>query len=156
MPAKYHPACRVAPALVVLFFCLTAFGCQRTEVNREIGHLHDTDKQVRQAAIKALVRIGAPAVDPLIKALKEKNPDVQTAAAKALGLIGDKRAVLPLVEMMKNSYDVELMFEIAVALTQIGDERACGALQTASKDSSSFISGVARKVLPQSGLCKQK
>lgn len=156
MPVKYAPVRRVVSVLAVVFFCLAGFGCQRNEVNREIGHLHDTDKEVRQEAVKALVRIGPPAVEPLIKALREKNPDVQAAAAKALGLIGDKRAVMPLVDMMKNSYNVELMFEIAVALTQIGDERACGALQTASRNSSDLISSAARKVLSQSGLCKQK
>lgn len=127
---------------------------QKPDVQEEILNLTATDKEVREAAVKALIQIGPPAVAPLIKSLKNKNPSVQAAAAKALGIIGDKRAVVPLINMMKNSYDIELMFEVAVALSQIGDERACDALKTASHDPNSFVSKIAKKILAESGLCK--
>jgi len=146
-------------ALACLFLSLFfgAQACQRKpDVQEEIQNLQATDKDVREAAVMALVQIGPAAVEPLIKSLKAENPSVQAAAAKALGLIGDKRAVVPLIDMMKNSYDIELMFEVAVALSQIGDQRACDALKTASHDSNSFVSKIAKKILAQSGLCKSK
>lgn len=147
--------------LVVICLFLTVFlgfqSCrQKPDVQEEIQNLAATDKDVREAAVKALVQIGPAAVDPLIKSLKTKNPSVQAAAAKALGIIGDKRAVVPLIDMMKNSYNIELMFEVFIALSQIGDERACDALKTASYDSNSFVSKIAKKILAESGLCKSK
>ena len=40
-------------------------------------------------------------MEPLIAALKDENPGVRTEAAKALGEIGDARAVQPLIEALK-------------------------------------------------------
>ena len=151
--SRITPVLASACLLVVLFFGLQA--CQqKPDVQEEIQNLQATDKDVREAAVRALVQIGPPAVEPLIKALKMDNPNVQAAAAKALGLIGDKRAVMPLIDMMTSSYNIELMFEVAVALSQIGDKRACDALETASHNANSFISKIAKKMMAESGLCK--
>ena len=49
------------------------------------------------------VKIGAPAVEPLIAALKDGNSDVRKAAAGALGVIGDARAVRPLIAALEGS-----------------------------------------------------
>jgi HEAT repeat protein len=46
----------------------------------------------RKKAIDALVKIGTPAVISLIKKLKDRNPDVQEAAAEALDRIGTRVA----------------------------------------------------------------
>jgi HEAT repeat protein len=56
---------------------------------------HDWDK---------CVALGALAVEPLIAALKDENSDVRQAAAKALGKIGDPRAVEPLIAALKDYY----------------------------------------------------
>lgn len=52
-------------------------------------------ESVQKKASDALFQIGAPAVEPLIAALKDANPDVRGNAAYALGLIKDPRAVEP-------------------------------------------------------------
>lgn len=53
----------------------------------------------------ALVQIGAPAVDPLIAALKHQHPDVRFWAIRALGELGDSRAIEPLQRHI--AHDIE-------------------------------------------------
>jgi hypothetical protein len=48
------------------------------------------------------VEIGAPAVEPLIAALKHDDRRVRQAAAGALGRIGDTRAVEPLMDALQD------------------------------------------------------
>ncbi len=55
---------------------------------------------LRKNAIAALVKIGPPAIDPLIKALKGKEPRVRAGAAQALGVLSEKKAIAPLVEAL--------------------------------------------------------
>jgi HEAT repeat protein len=59
--------------------------------------------QVRKAAIEALVNIGAPAVEPLITALESKDFHVWADAAKALGKIGDLRAIPSLINVLNTA-----------------------------------------------------
>lgn len=47
-------------------------------------------------AAAAIVKIGPRAVEPLITALEDENPNVRNAAAEALGKLGDPRAIKPL------------------------------------------------------------
>ena len=57
---------------------------------------------VRKGAIEALGKIGEPATEPLIGALKDESRDVRLTAAWALGYIGDEEAVKPLVHAQKD------------------------------------------------------
>ncbi|MEA1905871.1 MAG: HEAT repeat domain-containing protein [Euryarchaeota archaeon] len=65
---------------------ITAFGAQ--------------DKNVRQRAVKALVKIGESAVDPLINALGDEDRWVRWWAAGMLGTIDDTRVVEPLIKAL--------------------------------------------------------
>lgn len=139
-------------------FCLVCgliMGCQQRAIEKEIKNLKSTDYEVREAAVAALISIGKPSVDALIASLKDENPSVQIAAARALGKIGDSRAIGPLIELIKTSLDVDLMFEVAVALSAIGDDRACEMLRELEGKGSSFISKMVRKHLIESGFCTQ-
>jgi HEAT repeat protein len=62
---------------------------------------HWGDADVRKAAAEALVKIGAPAVEPLIAALKDEVEWVRKAAAWALVKIGAP-AVEPLIAALKD------------------------------------------------------
>jgi len=73
---------------------------------------------VRETAIR-LVKIGRPAVDALIVALKDKHPDVRSGAAYALGEIRDPRAVGSLIIALKDK-DNNVRKEVADALAKIG------------------------------------
>jgi hypothetical protein len=59
----------------------------------------------RYAAMEALKAIGAPAIDPLIAVLKDRDKDAGTraAAARALGEMDDTRLVEPLITSLKDA-----------------------------------------------------
>lgn len=46
---------------------------------------------------RAIIKIGKPAVEPLISALKDDDNEIRNAAADALGTIKDTRAINPLI-----------------------------------------------------------
>jgi len=83
-----------------------------------------------QQVIAALVKLGTGAVESLIPLLNDEEWTIYTGVAKALGQIGDARAVEPLISQLKaetddgsGSIDVR-NGSIAKALGQIGDVRA--------------------------------
>ena len=62
-----------------------------------IEALSDTNRDIRDEAVNALVKLGPAAIDPLVAALKSKNDVVRQEATGALGRIRDPRAVEPLI-----------------------------------------------------------
>lgn len=93
--------------------------------------LKDRDSGVRDSALKALVNLGEPAVAPLILSLdnvESKAADsaddaqawrMREAAARALGMLRDGRAVAPLIACFEDAqFDVRHAAE--EALVQIG------------------------------------
>ncbi|HTX67505.1 MAG TPA: HEAT repeat domain-containing protein [Opitutaceae bacterium] len=70
-----------------------------------------------------LVKLGAPAVAPLIAALKSDDNETQSGAAEALGKLGDRRAVDPLVVLLQNGAQ-EVTAKAAAALGFLGDPAA--------------------------------
>ncbi|MDP7265201.1 MAG: HEAT repeat domain-containing protein, partial [Candidatus Thermoplasmatota archaeon] len=70
-----------------------------------------------------LAKWGEPVVETLIEVLEEGDEWNRPAAAKALGKIGDERAVKPLVKLLED--DNEYIRESAAeALGKIGDIRS--------------------------------
>jgi len=65
--------------------------------NSESGALYWIGKQQWNECVK----IGSPAVEPLIRILDHKEPDIREAAAKVLGGINDAKSVEPLIERLK-------------------------------------------------------
>jgi HEAT repeat protein len=80
------------------------------------------DPAVRGDVVKALGQIGAPAVEPLIAALKDGDESVRDAAAVVLGQAGDPRAVEPLIATFKEEHWSYVRDDLpaAQALGQIG------------------------------------
>ncbi|HVU12331.1 MAG TPA: HEAT repeat domain-containing protein [Phototrophicaceae bacterium] len=70
-------------------------------------------------AEEALIKIGAPAVEELIAALKEDSWGVRVGAVAVLGEIGDVRAVQPLIGTLR--YDGMAKGETGEALVRFGD-----------------------------------
>lgn len=141
----------------ILLIIGLAAGCQKSqedEINTQIEKLHSSSRDVRDAAIDALVKIGAPAVDPLITSLKTNNQDIQASAARALGKIGDKRAIRPLINLLTKSFDIDLMFETVVALSSLDEKEACKELNRLKGESNPIIAQLAKKMLKNSELCK--
>ncbi|MHB0975804.1 MAG: HEAT repeat domain-containing protein [Candidatus Aquicultorales bacterium] len=87
----------------------------------------------KNEAINALVKIGPPAVQPLVDALKDEN--LREYAVRALGMIKDKGAVEPLIAVLEDKESTG-QAEAAKALGSFGDQRAIDPLIGALDDSS--------------------
>lgn len=86
-----------------------------------IALLPDTDHTREGAAfrnivIKALVHVGAPAVEPLLAAVEAPPDSQQTAAAEALARVGDPRAVAVLVRVCETTTSPDVYHRVSDAL----------------------------------------
>ena len=88
---------------------------------RALGYKKDVG--VRTAAVKALVELGEPAVQPLIAALKGENKDVRQAAVEALAKNGEP-AVEPLITALKDYSVREAAAEVLGKIGEPAVERA--------------------------------
>ncbi len=101
--------------------------------------LKDTDKEVRETAMHALVQIKDPSIfDPLVQALKDGSPDVREQAAFGLGQLHDRRAVQPLMGALKDE-NAGVREQAAFALGQLRDPAAVEALAGLIKDSNADV-----------------
>ena len=90
---------------------------------------------VKSAAAEALGSMGASSVPLLIEGLKDENPEVRVASAKALGVIGPEAisAEAALLEMLKEQ-DAAMTKAAALALSGIGSKAALRPLLDALHD----------------------
>lgn len=80
------------------------------------------DKDIGEAAGGGLVKIGAPAVDPLLATLNDPDPALRVRVAGLLGSIKDPRAVPALIAALKDK-DLDVCKSAAAALGLIRDPR---------------------------------
>jgi HEAT repeat protein len=97
----------------------------------------------------ALLKIGTPAVEPLIKSIHKDYPR-RYLAIEVLGRIGDSRVVEPLVRVLRES-DEYTCAAAVTALGLIGDTRAIEPLIPFLYQSSSSLRNSAAKALNQLG-----
>lgn len=114
-----------------------------------IDALCQSDNEREEEAIEeALVNIGKPAVESIIKALKQEDIDLRWGLAKVLGNIGDSRAVEPLIEVLKDeNEDEQVLREAAIALGKLGDARAVDPLTEVLKDEDADVREAAEEAL---------
>lgn len=93
----------------------------KKDVNGLIENLNDPDWDVRNYITDILVKIGEPALEPLIKALENDDLDIRMEAARVLGRIGNKKALDPLVSALKDE-NVNFRKEVASAIDKIIDK----------------------------------
>jgi HEAT repeat protein len=105
---------------------------------------------VRDETKTALVRIGTPAVDPLIHALSHPRPKVRGNAALTLGKIHDSRAIPPLINALKDR-DPEVRMWAAAALAEIPSRQAVKPLISALRDTEGNVRAYAAFALGQIG-----
>jgi HEAT repeat protein len=89
--------------------------------------LRDGDWQVREAAVEALALVGSPAVDLLIKQLRDW--DIRKYAIRALGKIKDERVLDPLLAQLRSDEFKEDATEALVELGQPAVEKLVAALK---------------------------
>jgi HEAT repeat protein len=125
-------------------------------VDELIEQLKDEDWRVREAAAKALGKIGnIRAVEPLSAALRDKDEDVRESAASALEKINPnwhtteeaKRQVPQFIAALRDEYWY-VRKAAAYALGEIGDRWAINALkEVAEKDEVEEVKVIAKEAL---------
>jgi HEAT repeat protein len=107
-----------------------------TTIQQQIDALAASDVIVRDRGRHALVRIGQPAVRPLLEALASTHENVRLEAAQALGEIADPAAATGLIETLDDErFAVRwVAAEALVALGQAGVVALLNALLAASWD----------------------
>ena len=95
--------------------------------------LRDGDWQVREVAIEGIGQIGSPAVDVLLKLLRDW--DVRKSAIMALGKIRDERVLEPLMQQLRND---EFMEDATDALVHLGEPALPGLIK-ALKDKEELV-----------------
>lgn len=108
------------------------------------------DPRVRRLSIHALASIGAPAVERLIDSLKV-GLGVGAGAADALGMVGDPRAVEPLIAALADEERSDTRRSAATALGRFGDPRATLALFAALSDEDEDVGWAAADALGEIG-----
>ncbi len=101
--------------------------------------LKDTDKDVRETALHALVQLRDPSIfEPLVQALSDASPDVREQAAHGLGQLRDRRAIEPLTAALKDA-NADVREQALHALSQFRDRATLPALTAALKDTSADV-----------------
>ena len=86
-----------------------------------------------------LAALGVDAVPEIITAAKHRVPYVRSAAARALGVIGDRRAVAPLADLLARDSFPEVRNEAATSLGRLGGPEATDGLTKAIADSDPYV-----------------
>jgi beta-lactamase regulating signal transducer with metallopeptidase domain len=108
-------------------------------VNALVEALKDTDKDVRETAVNALVQMRDPRIfDPLVAALKDASADVREQAAFGLGQLRDARAVDPLSAALKDQ-NASVREQAVFALGQLRAASAIDAITPALRDTNADV-----------------
>lgn len=146
---NYHVACEDFAALAVM-------GGKGVDAMFELMANQKENVDIRMSVIKAIARVADDRRLPaLMEALKDKELGVQNHAAMALGDIGDKKAVAPLIEVMSTAKDTSgtggVIKFAADALGRLSDPAAVDALIKALEHKTSYVREAAATALGKIG-----
>lgn len=119
-------------------------------INELINALTSTDEVYRRNAIHNLVRIGEPAVLPLINSLKDENFFVRSQVIIALGMIGDYLAVEPLINSLKDD-NAKVRENTVIALGNFSNARIVEPLVNLLKDENPQVRENTSRILHKIG-----
>jgi len=111
----------------------------RERITQILDRLRDTDdtvelEEARIGVSMELISFGRPSVPELLDALEDDLWVVREAAAQALGIIGDLRALEPLLHKAKHDRDRGVRESCIKALGEFGDTRSVDVLVEAVND----------------------
>lgn len=120
---------------------------QKRELERLLA---DLDEPSRHAfAIFSLCQFGSTAVEPLIETLRaDPDPDARYAAARALGMIGDPKAI-PAVTAALTDPEPAVRYCAVEALAPLKAESARGEIRNLLKDKYQWVRERAQKTLDE-------
>lgn len=110
----------------------------QSSVSTLIIALRTEDRRAHTLVVDDLVRIGSPAVEALIVALEDSSPGVRAGAARALGKIGDARALSALIFRLRHDTHAEVR-KSAVWALHMGQTQAIDALIKAFHDGDEWV-----------------
>jgi hypothetical protein len=106
----------------------------------------DGDPQLQKVTLRAIGEIGSEeSTGAVANRLAADNYEVRSAAARALGLIGDTRAIDPLADVLADDEADEVRASAAWALNRIGTERALDVAAEYTDDSAYIVQAEAEK-----------
>ena len=106
--------------------------------------MRDESSTLRAQASVSLARLGVVALPKLVAALRDSRPSARQLAAEALGEIGSREAVAPLVELIETDTSGARL-EAITALGKIGDPAAIDPILSIQRNGSVAIR---RKTIP--------
>ena len=109
----------------------------------------ESDPQLQQVSLRTLGEIGSTdASEAVAQQLLADEPPVRSAAARALGMIGDPRAVAPLEMVLETDAAPEVRGSAAWGLLQIGTEEALSTLRSYEQDEEYLVEAEVKKLTP--------
>jgi ElaB/YqjD/DUF883 family membrane-anchored ribosome-binding protein len=106
----------------------------------------DGDAALQKVTLRALGEVGSEeSTQPVANRLAADSYEVRSAAARALGLLGDTRAIEPLADVLEDDDADEVRASAAWALNQIGTERAHEVLADYADDKAYIVQAEAEK-----------
>ncbi|OQW48786.1 MAG: hypothetical protein A4C66_06020 [Nitrospira sp. HN-bin3] len=127
-------------------YAIAALGKIRDERVLDPLMLQLRHDEFKDDAIDALVALGAPSVEKLIPALRDKDENVRKCAVIALGRIKHSEAIDPLIQMLSDK-DWFTRLTAAAALESIGDDRGREAIKPLLKDSDMVVKMRVERIL---------
>lgn len=115
-----------------------------------ITALRTDDRRAHTLVVEDLVKMGVAAVEPLLAVLRDASANVRAGAARALGKIGDQRALSALVFCLRYDNSPEVR-KSAVWALHMGDARVLPALIDALTDTDEWVRFGAIIVLSKMG-----
>lgn len=86
-----------------------------------VWSLKNQSRDDHKEIMEAMVKIGRPAVDTLIDFLREKDDQLKQLTTSALGKIGDKKAIKPLISCLRDN-NLQIRVGAANSLCNMGEE----------------------------------
>lgn len=120
------------------------------DVNGLVQALSSRDGKTVNKAMESLIRIGDPAVDPLIQLCNGRDLDLQVNAAAILGHVKSKKAVPALIKLTY-SRDADVRACACLSLGPVDDDRAISALIYRLSDGSKDVRDAAAFSLSSMG-----
>lgn len=131
---------------VLMTFVIFSIGC--ASVDSYIGDLKSGSTTKSRKAALELERLRDPrSVSALVAALAHRDYEVRLRAARALGAIGDRRAVVPLCSVVEHDSSAWVRWKAVEALGELRDFRSLLTLVRATMDGSSRVSFAAFNAL---------
>lgn len=115
-----------------------------------IAALRTEDRRAHTIVVEDLVKMGGAAVEPLLAVLRDGSASVRAGAARALGKIGDRRALSALIFCLRFDPSADVR-KSAVWALHMGDERTIPALMDALADADEWVRFGAIIVLSKMG-----